>query len=93
MKDYEKVRVKHANNQFKKLGSATTNKTVTTLKIIKENFENEKFLHELFLTTRKGAKMRNFFSDYTQSLWRRRGTGFIYDPNFSKDMLFFQRAL
>ena len=46
------------NQQYrtKKIKSAANNKTGTTLRIIKKNFQDEDLPHELFLTTRQKTK-------------------------------------
>ena len=40
------------NTKLNKLKSSSKYKTRTTLRITKENFQNEELPHELFLTTR-----------------------------------------
>ena len=51
MVSYEEARVKLTNTQLNKLKSAAKNKTGTTLRITKKNFQDEELPHELFLTT------------------------------------------
>ena len=48
---YEEARVKLTNSQLNKLKSAARNKTGTTWRITKKNFQYEKQPYELFLTT------------------------------------------
>ena len=59
MTNYQEARVKLTNTQLKKLKSAAKNKTGTTLKMNKKNFEDKELLHELFLTTKQTTKIRN----------------------------------
>ena len=59
-KDQE-ARVTLTNTQLNKLKSATKNKTGKLLRLSKKNFQDEELPHELFLTTRQTAKMRNAF--------------------------------
>ena len=59
MANYEKARVKLTNMQLKKLKSATKNKTGTTSRITKNNFQDEELSHKLFLTTIRRTKIRN----------------------------------
>ena len=56
MTHYEEVRIKLTNTQLNKLKSAAKNKTGTTLKINKKNFQDEELPHKLLLTTRKKLK-------------------------------------
>ena len=63
MTNYEEARVKLTNCQLNKLNSAAKNKTGTTLRITKKNFQDEELSHELFLTTRQKAKIRNAFAN------------------------------
>ena len=53
MTNYERARVKLRNTLLSKLKSAAKNKTGTTLRIAKKNFQDEELPHELFLTKRK----------------------------------------
>ena len=55
--------VKLTNTQLNKLLSAAKNKTGTTLRITKKNFQDEELPHELFLTTRQKIKIRNAFAN------------------------------
>ena len=59
MLSYQKARVKLTNTQLNKLKSVAKNKTGTTLRLNKRNFEDEELPHELFLTTRQTTKIRN----------------------------------
>ena len=62
MANYQEARVKLTNTQLNKLKSAAKNKTGTILRLNKKNFEDEELPHELFLTTRQTAKIRNAFA-------------------------------
>ena len=57
MENFEEAKVKLVNNQLNKL------KYAATLRIAKENFQDEELLHELFLATRQKTKMRNTFAN------------------------------
>ena len=63
MVNYHEVRIKLKNTLLKKLKSAAKNKRGTILRVKKENFEDEKLPHELFLTTRQTTKTRNAFAN------------------------------
>ena len=63
MADYQEARVKLTNTQSNKLRSAAKNKAGTTLRLNKENFEDEELPHELFLTIRQTTKIRNAFAN------------------------------
>ena len=63
MANYEEAKVKVTNTQPNKLKSAVKNKTGTTLRITKKNFEDEELPHELFLKTRRKTKTRNAFTE------------------------------
>ena len=63
MANYKEVRVKQTNTQLNKLKSAAKNKTGTTLRINKKNFQDEELRHGLFLTTRQTTKIRNAFAN------------------------------
>ena len=63
MANYQEVRVKLTNTQLSKLKSAAKNKAGTILRLNKKNFEDEELPHELFLTTRQTAKIRNAFAN------------------------------
>ena len=51
MASYEEARAKITNSQLNKLKSTAKNKTGTTLKITKKNFQDEELPHEFLLTT------------------------------------------
>ena len=53
MTNCDEVRVKLTNTQLNKYKSEARNKTGTTLKITKKNFQDGELPHELFLTTRQ----------------------------------------
>ena len=59
MANYQEVKVKLTNAQLNNLKSAAKNKTGTTLRLNKKNFEDEELSHELFLTARQTTKIRN----------------------------------
>ena len=59
MANYQEVRIKLTNTQLNKLKSAAKNKTGTTLRLSKRNFEDE----ELFLRTRQTTKIKNAFAN------------------------------
>ena len=62
MVEYSKVNVKLSDNQLKKLKTAVKNKTGTTLRISLKMFNGNDLPHELLLTTRQKAKLRNDIS-------------------------------
>ena len=59
MANYQEVRIKLTNTQLNKLKSAAKNKTGTTLRLSKRNFEDG----ELFLRTRQTTKIKNAFAN------------------------------
>ena len=61
MVNYQEARVKLTNTQLNKLKSAAKNKTGTLARLNNKNFEDEEIQHELFLTRRQTAKIRNVF--------------------------------
>ena len=63
MANYEDARVRLTYNQTKKLEPPVKNKTGTTLRITKNNFRDEEFPHELFLTIRQKTKLRDAFAN------------------------------
>ena len=63
MANYQEARVKLTNAQLNKLNSAAKNKTGTILRLNKKKFEDEELPHELFLTTRETAKIKNAFAN------------------------------
>ena len=62
MVEYRKVNVKLSDTQLKKLKAAVKNKTGTTLRISLKMFNENDLPHELLLTTRQKAKLRNAFN-------------------------------
>ena len=62
MSNYQEERFKLANSQLKKLKSAAK-KEGPMLRLNKKNFEDEKLLHELFITARQTTKLRNAFAN------------------------------
>ena len=63
MVEYDKVNVKLSDTQLKKLKNAVKNKTGTTLRISLKMFNGNNLPHELLLTTRQKAKVRNAFNN------------------------------
>ena len=63
MANYQVARVKLTNTQSNKLKSAAKNKSGTILKLNNKNYEDEELPHELFLTKRQTAKIRNHFAN------------------------------
>ena len=63
MVEYSKVSVKLTDTQLKKLKTAVENKTGTTLRMSLRMFDGNDLLHELLLTTRQKAKLKNAFSN------------------------------
>ena len=63
MVNYQEARVKLTNTQLNKLKSAAKNKTGTLARLNNKNFEDEEIQHELFLTRRQTAKIRNVFAN------------------------------
>ena len=63
MANYEEARIKLTTIQLHKLKFPAKNKTRTTLRITKENFEDEELPQELFLTTRQKIKTWNAFGN------------------------------
>ena len=57
------VNVKLTDTQLKKLKSAVKNKTGTTLRMSLKMFDGNDMPHELLLTTREKAKLRNAFNN------------------------------
>ena len=58
-----KVNVKLSDTQLKKLKNIVKNKTGTTLTISLKMFNGNNLPHELLLTTRQKAKVRNAFNN------------------------------
>ena len=63
MVEYSKVNVKLSDTQLKKLKTAVKNKTGTALRINFKMFNGNDFQHELLLTARQKAKLRNAFNN------------------------------
>ena len=63
MVEYSKVNVKLSDTQLKKLKTAVKDKTGTTLRISLKMFHGNDLPHELLLTTRQKAKLRNAFNN------------------------------
>ena len=62
MVEYNKVNVKLTDIQLKRLKSAVKNKTGTTLRMSFKMFDGNDLPHEILLTTRQKAKLRNAFN-------------------------------
>ena len=73
MANYEETRVRLTKQITKPTQVCRKNKTVTTLRITKKNFEDEELTHKLFLTTRQKTKIGNAFANNMST-----------DINFSK---------
>ena len=63
MVEYSKVNVKLTDTQLEKLKTDVNNKTGTTLRMSLKMFDRNNLPHELLLTTRQKAKLRNAFSN------------------------------
>ena len=63
MVEYSKVNVKLSDTQLKKLKAACKNKTGTALRITLKMLNGNNLPHELLLTTRQKAKLRNAFNN------------------------------
>ena len=63
MVKYNKVNVTLSDTQLKKLKTAVENKTGTTLRMSLRMFDGNDLLHELLLTTRQKAKLKNAFNN------------------------------
>ena len=59
MANCQEAWVRLTHTRLNKLKSAAKNKTRTILRINKNNFEDEEFPHELFLTTRQTTKINS----------------------------------
>ena len=59
MVEYSKVNVKLSDAQLKKFKTAVKNKTGTTLRMNLKMLDGNELPHELLLTTRQKAKLRN----------------------------------
>ena len=63
MANYHEARVKLTNTQLNKLKSEARNRTGAILRLNEKSFEDEELLHELFLSTRQTAKIRDAFAN------------------------------
>ena len=63
MVEYSKVNVKLTDTQVKKLKTAVKDKTVTTLRMNLKMIDGSDLPHELLLSTRQKAKLRNAFDN------------------------------
>ena len=63
MIEYSKVNVKLSDSQIKKLKDAVKDNTETTLRISLKMFHGNDLPHELLLTRRQKAKLRNAFNN------------------------------
>ena len=63
MVEYNKVNVKLADTQPKKVKDAVKNNTETNLRISLKMLDGNKLLHELLLMTRQKTKLRNAFNN------------------------------
>ena len=68
MVEYSKVSVKLTDTNLKKLKTAVKKKTGTTLRMSFKMFNENDLPHELLLTTRQKAKLRNAFNN-NMSIW------------------------
>ena len=67
MVEYNKVNVKLSDTQLKKLKTPPENKTGATLRISLKMFNGNDLPHELLLTTRQKAKLKNAFYNNTST--------------------------
>ena len=67
MVEYSKVNVKLSDTQLKKLKTAVKDKTGTTLRMSLKMFTGNDLPHELLLTTRQKAKLKNAFNNNTST--------------------------
>ena len=63
MVQYSKLNVKLSDTQLKTLKTAVKNKTGTTLRMSLKMLDENDLPHELLLTTRQKAKLRNAFNN------------------------------
>ena len=68
MVEYNKVNVKLSDTQLKRQKNGAKNKTGTTLRISLKMFNGNNLPHELLLTTRQKAKVRNAFNNTSTDL-------------------------
>ena len=64
MAEYSNVNVKLSDSQLNKLKTAVKNKTRKTLRMNIKMFNGNNLPHELLLTARQKAKLRNAFKNY-----------------------------
>ena len=62
MVEYSKTNVKLTDTQPKKLKTSVKNKTRTTLRMSLKMFDGDDLPHEMLLTIRQKAKLRNSFN-------------------------------
>ena len=62
MVEYSKANVKLTDTQPKKLKTSVKNKTRTTLRMSLKMFDGDDLPHEMLLTIRQKAKLRNSFN-------------------------------
>ena len=67
MVEYNKGNVKLTDTQLKKLKNAVKDNTGKTLRINFKMFDGKDLPHELLLTTRQKAKLRNAFNNNTSA--------------------------
>ena len=60
---YQETGVRLTNTQLNKVKSSVSSKTGTILIINKKKVEDEKWLHELFITIRQTTKIGNAFTN------------------------------
>ena len=63
MVEHNKVNIKLSDAQLKKLKDAVKDNTGTTLRINLKMFDGNELPHELLLSTRQKAKLRNAFNN------------------------------
>ena len=63
MVEYNKLNVKLSNSQLNKLKNAVKTRQETTLRMNIRTFNGNNLPHELLLTTRQKAKLRNAFEN------------------------------
>ena len=68
MAEYNKVNVRLTDTQLKKIKAAVKNNTGTTLRIHLKMFNENNLPHELLLTTRQKAKLRNALNNMSTDI-------------------------
>ena len=63
MVEHNKVNIKLSDAQLKKLKDAVKDNTGTTLRVNLKMFDGNELPHELLLSTRQKAKLRNAFNN------------------------------